>query len=304
MIRIVGIGLSITSITIDALLALLSCDEIYLDTYTSTWFPDVEVLASILRSLGKRVELCSRNMLEGSGVKHLVARARERDVCIAVPGDPMFATTHSAIASDAWRLGVEVEVVTSVSIMNAVYDHSCLQPYRFGKIVTVVAPKEGIFFEYPIYVLRENRSRGLHTVLLLEMDAEKRYFMNPREAIEILLEAQRRSGITVLDESTPIVILSAVGSPKQCIEVRSVRDVINGDYQCKHSPHTLVVPAPKLHPIEEECLEHLRTNPSHTLFKPSNVESSTVRIIEALHRLTEHALKILVDQAERRDEQR
>ena len=276
MMYIVGLGLSITSMTIEAIAALLACRKIYVDTYTSTWFPDIRKLVHILKAMGRNTELCNRDKLEGTRVKDIIEEARREDICIAVPGDPMFATTHHAIVAEAIQHGVEVRIITSTSIINAVYDYSCLQPYRFGKITTVVSPKDNIFFEYPIHVIKDNMDRNLHTILLLEIDLEKHYFMDPQHAVKILLEAQSRIGVNILKSTSKIIVLSAISSANQCIEVRTIEEVLNGDYICKTPPYTIIIPAAKLHPIEEECLEHLRRHPSSTLASARRILSSNL----------------------------
>jgi len=252
LIKLVGLGLSLDSMTLRTLIELAKCDVVYLDTYTSIWFPSLSVLEGILKKLGIEIRLARRSDLEGAGINELLRAALDRDVCIAVAGDPMVATTHSAILVDAVNRGIGVSITLSTSIMNAIASMTCLQVYRLGKIATVVKPKNGIFYEYPLRVLAENRERGLHTPLLLEIDVDNGYFMDPREAIEILLEAQRRLGMEVLRDDDIVIVLKNVGRDEEPVEVSRVADVLRRRYE--RGVYTLVVPAKKLHPVEEECL--------------------------------------------------
>ncbi len=257
MLILVGLGLSKDLITKAAITILEKCDEVLIDSYTSFWYPSIDYLAKELMNKGVSVKICKRRDLEGPSITEIVKRSKHMNVCIAIPGDPLFATTHVAILAEAGRYGVRVSIVPGVSIVNAVYAYTCLQPYRFGKIATVVSPKEGIFFEYPLMVIKDNLDRNLHTILLLEIDFDTGYFMTPNEAIRLLLEAQRRLGIEVLREETKIFILSSIGSKKQCVEYTTIHNVIKGLNQCKEPPATIVIPSPKLHPVEEECIDAL-----------------------------------------------
>lgn len=252
MIRFVGLGLSIDTITLGALHRLLSCSKIYLDVYTSLWFPSVKLLAEILRSFGIEVVEASRKELEGASVKIVVEEATSKDICIAVAGDPMIATTHSAIVVEALGKGVGAEVLPATSILNTAVSISCLQSYRFGKMVTVVKPKNGIIYEYPLHIIKMNRGLNLHTLVLLEIDVESGYYMTPREALEILLEIQKRVGDEVITENDKVVILRALGSKSASVSVETAKEIIGKSYE--KTLYTLIIPAKTLHPVEEECL--------------------------------------------------
>ncbi len=270
MLIVVGLGVSLEFSTRISLEILRKCDEVLVDSYTSFWYPSISTLMDLLNAMGIRARLCKRSDLEGRAISEIANKARSKNVCIVVPGDPFFATTHAAIVAEAKRSGAKVVVIPGVSILNFVYAYTCLQPYRFGKIATVVAPKEGVFFDYPITVVKENRDRNLHTVLLLEIDFEKGFFMAPRQAIEILLKAQERLRMQVLSKDDRVFVLSAIGSPKECVEYTSIDSILNESNQCRDPPATLVIPARRLHPIEEECIEsmHIKkllTNPLNLL---------------------------------------
>ncbi len=258
LLKLVGLGLSIDTITLVALRELLSCDTVLIDRYTSLWYPDVRFLEELLRSLGLSAEIVGRDRLEGRSVEELIEDARSRNVCIAVVGDPLTATTHNIFITEASKRGVKVEIVNGLSILGVAMSLTCLQPYRFGKIVTVVSSKNGIVYTYPLRVLYENRSRNLHTILLLEMDTDKGYFMKPPEAIKILLEAQQIEGIEVLKPNDSVVILEQVYGTGNRVYIKRIEELASeADDQYRYPPYTLVIPAPKLHPVEEECLEAL-----------------------------------------------
>jgi diphthine synthase len=255
VIRIVGLGLSIDFVPLGGVLRLLTCSKVFLDIYTSYWYPSIELLAEILERRGMEVKKAGRYDLEGDSIKNIVEEAKHSDICIAVAGDPLIATTHSAIVVEALRRGINVEVFPASSILNVAVTLSCLQAYRFGKMVTIVKPKNGIVYEYPLHVVKSNRDRDLHTLALLEIDLELNYFMTPREALEILFNIQRSYGYNVVDYDDKIIILKALGSEDSSVEVESAREILGKNYP--PALYTLIIPAKSLHPIEKECIENI-----------------------------------------------
>ncbi len=256
MLKLIGLGLSADLITLGGLLGLLECKRILIDVYTSIWFPNIELLIETLRKLGKDVIAADRGSLEGKSIDVLAELSVRDEVCIAVIGDPMIATTHSSLVVEALRRGAEVEIIPSTTILSAAISFSCLQAYKFGKSVTLVRPREGIVFEYPLHVIEENRKRNLHTILLLDLDVFQGYYMTPSEAARLLLEIQKRIGRKVVNEDDDVIVLGAIGSEHMSIEVKSLYVLAQEkDNKYRAPPYTIVIPSKNLHPLEEECLE-------------------------------------------------
>lgn len=255
MIKLLGLGLSLDFLPLGALLRLFTCEKVLLDTYTSSWYPSIRLIAEVLKQKGIEVVEAGRRDLEGESIGYIIEEARHREICIAVVGDPMIATTHSAIVVEAFKNGLDVEVFPATSILNVGISLSCLQVYRFGKIVTIVKPKNGIVYDYPLQVIKSNRERNLHTLTLLEIDLEKNVYMTPREALEILFYVQKMYGYNVLSEEDEIIVLRDIGSDRGSISVEKARDILNNQYT--PSLYTMIIPAKPLHPIERECIQNI-----------------------------------------------
>lgn len=280
MIKLLGLGLSIDTLPIGVLRRLLACDKVYLDTYTSTWFPSIDILTDILSKFGIWIIKANRSDLEGESIGKLIEEALNSDICIAVAGDPMIATTHSAIVTEALNRGIEVEIATSVSILNAAISISCLQAYRFGKIVTIVKQKNGIVYEYPFHIIKTNREHNLHTLVLLEIDLEKNYFMTPREALEIMLSIQKKYNEKVIEEDDKVIVLKALGSEDSEVLVEKVREVLSKEYE--QTLYTIIIPAKTLHPVEEECIQNIdkiKLRPRTTVQELKAIAETLVRTI-------------------------
>ncbi|MDK6027791.1 diphthine synthase [Ignisphaera sp. 4213-co] len=279
MLRLIGLGLSIDSIPLGNLKKLLLlCDKIFVDAYTSVWFPDINILVKTLLNMKKDVIIAKRYMLEGSAIENVVNEAMKKDVCIAVVGDPLIATTHSIIIVEALKKGVEVDVSPATSIFNTAISISCLQIYRFGKVATIVSSKNGVVYEYPFTVLKMNREQNLHTLFLLEIDVEKKYYMKPNEGIELIMNIQKGLGEKVLANEDIVIVIADAFSRKQKVFVLSVEEAMKKTFN-ENTLYTLIIPAKKLHPVEEECINLIRDK---NLYHSVTYEKDLINSAESL----------------------
>ncbi len=239
------LDLSLRSIDI-----LKSVDRIYAELYTS-YIPHLSV-ERLEKLLGKKVEVLSRSDLEEKARETILAEAKKRSVALLVPGDPMLATTHVALRIEAEEMGIRTEVVHAASIFSAAPSATGLQPYKFGRSVTITFPEGGKLSNTPYEVLEENSKRGLHTLFLLDIKAEAGKYMTIRDAVHILLQLESLNGRGVVGESTLGVGLARIGSPDGVIKAGALRDLAT--YPFPNPPYALVIPG-ALHFMERRALE-------------------------------------------------
>lgn len=248
---LVGSGLSADLITLRGLKKISDADLVYVDSYTSASLGGSSEL--IKKLTGKDLIPLKREDLEEKYFETLLKPALEgRKVVLVVPGNPLDATTHTALLIDAWKRGIDFEVVPAPGIIPNAVTMSGLMLYKMGKVATITQPKSGTLPEYPYDVLKDNDSRNLHTPFLTEIDLEKGVVMQIREAVEVLytIESVRGEGV-VRDSRTAIAVSRLSGGTQRiCFktfkELRSLPD--------SEGPHTLVVTSPKMHFIEEEAV--------------------------------------------------
>ena len=251
---LIGIGLSHELITLRALKIVKSVRKVFIDKYTGILPDNGEEIKKVV---GRELIPLSRKDLEEKFSQVVIKELEKGDVAILVPGDPLVATTHIALIINAVKHGFSFEIIPGVSIIPTALTMSGLMVYKIGKIATVTYPHDGILYEYPYNVIKENDSRNLHTILLLELDAEKGIIMKVKEAIDILfkIESIRCEGV-IRPERLGIGIAS-LGSSKTNIcplPLKVLRNCDIGDI-----PHTLILTSPKLHFMEEEALEVIRS---------------------------------------------
>ena len=245
---LIGLGLSPDLITLRGLEKARKARKVYLDIYTSSFPGSVN---DVKRIVGRDdIVLASRSVLEERS-SEIIGELEYGDVALLVIGNPLLATTHVSLLIEARSRGHSFEVVPAPGIIPNALLLAGLMIYKIGKPVTLTYPREGIISEYPYDVIKDNDSRNLHTILLLEMDMEKGVMMTIPEAVKLLfrLEDMRREGVISGDRKA--VAVSALGSHKQRICSCRLKELLNYEGE---GPHTLILVSPKLHFMEEEAL--------------------------------------------------
>ncbi|XP_018328941.1 diphthine methyl ester synthase [Agrilus planipennis] len=271
MFYIIGLGLGdCKDITIKGLEIIRKCSKVYLESYTSI------LISSGLKELenfyGCTLITADRELVE-QGVDDILTEAQNCDIAFLVVGDPFGATTHTDLILRAKEKEVKCEVVHNASILNAV-GCSGLQLYNFGETVSIPywteTWKPDSFFDKII----SNFQRKLHTLCLLDIKVKeptlesltkkkKEYlppkFMSVSEATEQILEVLKSRNSNVSDElnaNSLSVGLARVGSETQKIVACSLSQMVTVDLG---GPlHSLVIPGPELHPLEEEFLQQFK----------------------------------------------
>ncbi|WP_297535259.1 diphthine synthase [Thermococcus sp.] len=256
----IGLGLyDEKDITLKGLETARKCEKVFAEFYTSllagTTIDKVEEL------IGKPIVRLNREDVELNFEKTVLPEAKEKDVAFLTAGDPMVATTHSDLRIRAKKAGVESYVIHAPSIYSAVAVTG-LQIYKFGKSATVAYPERNWFPTSHYDVIRENRERGLHTLLFLDIKAERNRYMTANEAMEILLQVEEMKREGVFTPETLVVVLARAGSLNPTIKAGYVKDMINEDFG--RQPHVLIVPG-RLHIVEAEYLVEFAGAPEEIL---------------------------------------
>jgi len=250
MLIFIGLGLyDEMDITLRGLEELKRCDLAFAELYTSH-MPGLN-LERLERLAGKKIKLLSRRDVEEHAGEVILKLAKQKRVALLVAGDPMVSTTHAALRIEAKNLGIATRVVHNASILSAAPSLSGLHNYKFGRSATVARPEAGFFPETPYDVLKENLSRGLHTLLFLDIKAEEGYMMSAGEALNILLTIEKKRGDGVIGEDTLAIVVSAAGAPNAKVTAGKIKELLKAELGAL--PHTLIIPG-ELHFLEEEYL--------------------------------------------------
>jgi diphthine synthase len=260
ILYIIGLGLYDEQyISIKGLNAIKNCDEVYAEFYTG-YLPDTSI-KSLERTIGKRITVLTRADVEESDI--IIETAKKHNVAFIVPGDPMTATTHIELRLRAIDAKIEARVIHGASIFTAVSGLLGLQHYRFGRTTTLPFPEGNYFPESPYEIIRDNLARNLHTLVLLDIDAERERYMSANEGMELLLTLESKRREHVITRNTLICVVARAGAEIPVVRAGYVKDLMTENFG---SPlHTLVVPTPKLHFKEAEALVKLAGAPPRLL---------------------------------------
>ncbi len=256
----IGLGLyDERDITLKGLEIAKKCDVVFAEFYTSllagTTIEKIEEL------IGKPIRRLNREDVELNFENTVLSEAKNKDVAFLTAGDPMVATTHSDLRIRAKKAGIGSYVIHAPSIYSAIAITG-LHIYKFGKSATVAYPERNWFPTSHYDVIRENRERGLHTMLFLDIKADQNRYMTANEAMEILLQVEEMKGQNVFTPDTLVVVLARAGSLNPTLRAGYVGDMIKEDFG--KQPHVMVVPG-KLHIVEAEYLVEFAGAPEEIL---------------------------------------
>jgi diphthine synthase len=227
MLCLVGLGLKAKDLTLEGLDALNFAQHVYYEDYTSVidWIGELEGI------VGKKFKKLQRADLE-EGSKDLIDIAAFCDIVVLVSGDPLSATTHHALLSDAKKRGVQTRVVHAPSVLTAVGETG-LWLYKFGRVVTL--PEQGRIDSVKGFI-DNNQKIGLHTLVLLDIG------MTAQEGARRLLEGN------MVKEDQELIACSRLGRPDALIIRKRAKDVLSE--RIDGQPQCLVLPG-KMHEMEK-----------------------------------------------------
>jgi diphthine synthase len=242
-VAFIGLGLNDErGLTIEGLEEARQANSVFAEFYTNI-MPGLD-RRKLELLLGKRIVVLSRVQLEDEGGKRIVEAAERGRVAFLVPGDPMIATTHISIRLALAKKEIRSRIIHGPSVTSAVCGATGLQSYKFGKSVTL--PQEPGVPGSLLDTVRDNKARGLHTLMLLDVRSELSKQLTIGEAVAKLVVAdpslERWMGIGV----------ARIGSEDQFVLSAKLGKLQDQDFG--GIPHCLVIPG-RLHFMEVESLK-------------------------------------------------
>jgi diphthine synthase len=243
----VGLGLGERGTSLAGVDAIRAADLTYFERYTSP--PSPTLVSDLEEAAGKKLLTVGREFVEDG--REILERAANSKVVLAVQGDPMIATTHNDLRVRAASRGISTSVVHGATIPAAAASESGLHYYKFGGTITFTL--ESATHHQDVYQrIHRNLLDGLHSLLLLEYDVEKRVGVGPGFLFQRLLDAEKNFKRGVLSEGTLALVLGRVGMKDEAVVGGSMGSLKGREFG--PPPHCVVIPA-RLHFTEEEALE-------------------------------------------------
>jgi diphthine synthase len=244
----VGLGLgSVQDMSLKALAELKGCELVFGEFYTSKLIDSsVEDLEEMI---GKKIVRLKRVDVEEG--EEMIQAARTKRVAFVTAGDTMAATTHVDIRIRAEEDGITTRLVHGTSIFSAASSALGLQPYKFGRTVTLPFQEPGYFPLSPYERILENKERGLHSLVLLDIREEEGRYMSSQQAIKWLIDAESKAKRGLISDDTIICAAARIGAKDEMVAAGYPEQMLRTDLG---GPlHSLVIPG-KLHFMEAMAL--------------------------------------------------
>src|SRR3989344_2754343 len=127
MLYLIGLGLRVEHLTLEALATIKECKALFVETYTSAYSQGT--IEDLEKTIDKEILKLGRKAVE-EGFDEILSAAKGTDIALLVFGNPLTATTHVQILLDAKEKGIECKVIPGISIVNYL-PFTGLDAYRF-----------------------------------------------------------------------------------------------------------------------------------------------------------------------------
>ncbi len=249
MLWFIGLGISGTGgIGLDTLKILKQADIVYFEVFTSP-ISQIELL-KIKKLVKGEFKTAARWMVEDG--KTILNNAKKKNVVLLSYGDPYIATTHIELRTRAILEKIKTKSIHAASAITSLVGECGLHYYKVGKPVTMMNEKQSIPSVY--YTIYENLIAGSHTIIILEYNNDKKFFLDPKDSFSNLLMAEKEQKRNVVNESSFAIVASRIGSRNQKIIAGKLSALKIADFG--KPPHSIIIPG-KMHFTESDALKVL-----------------------------------------------
>ena len=247
MLWFVGLGISgISELSDNTISIIKNADTVYLESFTSPISEtEKEQLANMCDG---EFKIAKRWLVEDGN--EILENAKKREVVLISYGDPYIATTHLELKTRAVTDKIETKTIHSSSIVSSLIGEIGLQYYKVGKILTIMNDPKSMITPYN--TISNNLLSKMHSVILLEYNEDKSFFLAPQDALALLLDAEKIQNGKVISLDTFAIIASRIGKSDQNITSGKISNLIKKEFG--NPPHTIIIPG-SLHFTESNAIK-------------------------------------------------
>ncbi|MCH2406511.1 MAG: diphthine synthase [Candidatus Nitrosopelagicus sp.] len=283
MLWFIGLGVSgPDSIPKEVGKIIQKADLVYLESFTSPIYKEHE--EDIKNLVNGNFKIAKRWLVEDG--QEILKAAKNSTVILLSYGDPYIATTHIELRTRAKLENIETKTAHSASAITSMIGEVGLQFYKVGRIVTIMSEKKSITTPYRI--IFKNLIEGIHSVILLEYNQDENFFLDPKDAILSLLDAEKEQKRNVVNENTFAVVVSRIGLKTQKITSGKFTNLLKTNFG--EPPHSIIITG-KLHFTESDAISVLTECLDKPLDNSSRIKSVSIQMIEKYVPLVREALE-------------
>ena len=283
MLWFIGLGVSgISELSDNTISIIKNAEIVYLESFTSPISEDEKIQLENI-STGK-FKIAKRWLVEDGN--EILENAKERETVLISYGDPYIATTHLELKTRAIKDNIETKTIHSSSIVSSLIGEVGLHYYKVGKVLTIMDDPKSIITPYN--TIFDNLLNRMHSVILLEYNEDKSFFLEPQNALSMLLSYEEKQKRKIISSETFGIIASRIGKNDQRIISGNIGNLIKSKFG--EPPHSIIIPG-KLHFTESDavkmvtdCLDQPRDN-------SINVRSISEQMIEKYVPMVREALE-------------
>ena len=282
MLWFIGLGVSgISELSDNTLSVIKNADIVYLESFTS---PISETEKKQLENISNgEFKIAKRWIVEDGN--EILENAKKSETVLISYGDPYIATTHLELKTRAITDKIETKTIHSSSIISSLIGEVGLHYYKVGKVLTIMNDPKSM--STPYYTIFDNLLSKTHSVILLEYNEDKSFFLDPHDALSLLLDVEKIQNRKIISLDTFVIIASRIGKSDQKIISGKISNLIKKEFG--DPPHSIVIPG-GLHFTESDAIK-ITTECLDTPFDNStNVKSISEQMIEKYVPMVREAL--------------
>jgi len=282
MLWFVGLGISgISELSDNTVSIIKNADTVYLESFTSPISEtEKEQLANMCDG---EFKIAKRWLVEDGN--EILENAKKREVVLISYGDPYIATTHLELKTRAVTDKIETKTIHSSSIVSSLIGEIGLQYYKVGKILTIMNDPKSMITPYN--TISNNLLSKMHSVILLEYNEDKSFFLAPQDALSLLLDAEKIQNRKIISLDTFAIIASRIGKNDQNITSGKISNLIKKEFG--NPPHTIIIPG-SLHFTESNAVKIVTDCIDEPFDNSANVKDISEQMIEKYVPMVREAL--------------
>ena len=282
MLWFVGLGISgISELSDNTISIIKNANTVYLESFTSPISEtEKEQLANMCDG---EFKIAKRWLVEDGN--EILENAKKREVVLISYGDPYIATTHLELKTRAVTDKIETKTIHSSSIVSSLIGEIGLQYYKVGKILTIMNDPKSMITPYN--TISNNLLSKMHSVILLEYNEDKSFFLAPQDALSLLLDAEKIQNGKIISLDTFAIIASRIGKSDQSITSGKISNLIKKEFG--NPPHTIIIPG-SLHFTESNAVKIVTDCIDEPFDNSANVKGVSEQMIEKYVPMVREAL--------------
>ena len=272
MLWFIGLGISgISELSNSTLNVIKNAEIVYLESFTS---PISETEKKQLEDISKgKFKTAKRWVVEDGN--EILANAKNKETVLISYGDPYIATTHLELKTRAIRDNIKTRTIHSSSIVSSLIGEVGLHYYKVGKVLTIMNDPKSMITPYN--TIFDNLLGKTHSVILLEYNEDKSFFLDPKEALSLLLNTEKTQNRKVISEETFAIVASRIGKDDQRIISGNISNLIKNEFG--EAPHSIIIPG-RLHFTESDAIKTITECLNEPTDNSADVKSISEQMIE------------------------